>query len=131
LSNKAFKRTFFRPGVPDTYDQNIAAITKWLDFASFALSDSIEIEGGQDIPGRQLYNDILACVAELERRGLTVLSGVMPAPQPELPDRTVAVLSITPKLTDPGAAKRKQVFVDMRHVAMPESRLQGCRVTFA
>ncbi len=107
------------PGVPDTYDQNIAALTEWLDFASFALSDSIEIEGGEDIPRRQLYNDILACVAELERRGLTVLSGVMPAPQPGLPDWTVAVLSITPKLTDPGAAKRKQVFVDRRHVAMP------------
>jgi hypothetical protein len=119
------------PGVPGTYDQNIAALTEWLDFASFALSNNIEIEGAEDIPRRQLHNDILAWVAELERRGLTVLSGVMPAPQPGFPDWTVAVLSITPKLTDPGAAKRKQVFVDMRHVAMPESRLQGCRVTFA
>ena len=107
------------PGVPDTYDQDIAALTEWLDFASFALSDDIEIEGGEDIPRRRLYNDILACVEELERRGLTVLSGVMPAPQPGLPDWTVAVLSITSKLTDPGAAKRKQVFVDRRHVAMP------------
>ncbi|OWV99549.1 helix-turn-helix transcriptional regulator [Rhizobium sp. R693] len=107
------------PGVPDTYDQDIAALTEWLDFASFVLSDDIEIEGGGDIPRRRLYNDILACVMELERRGLTVLSGVMSAPQPGLPGWNVAVLSITPKLTDPGAAKRKQVFVDRRHVAMP------------
>ncbi len=108
-----------RPGVPDLYDQEIAALTEWLDFASFELSDGFEIEGGEDIPRRRLYNDILSCVSELERRGLTVLSGVMSAPQPGLPDWTVAVLSITPKLTDPGAAKRKQVFVDKRHVAMP------------
>lgn len=110
------------PGVPDTYDQDIAALTEWLDFASFALSNDIDIEGGEEVSRRDLYNDILKCVAELERRGLTVLSGVMPAPQPGLPDWTVAVVSITPKLTDPGAAKRKQVFVDRRHVAMPNLR---------
>ncbi|MGR9373873.1 helix-turn-helix domain-containing protein [Rhizobium leguminosarum] len=107
------------PGVPDTYDQDIATLTEWLDFASFALTSDIDIQGGEDVSRRDLYNDILKCVGELERRGLTVLSGVMPAPQPGLPDWTVAVLSITPKLTDPGAVKRKQVFVDSRHVAIP------------
>ncbi|NKJ03855.1 helix-turn-helix transcriptional regulator [Rhizobium sp. SG741] len=108
-----------RPGVPDTYDQDIAALTEWLDFASFTLSDDIQIEGGEDVPRRRLYKDILSCVAALERGGLTVLSGVMSAPQVGLPDWTVAVLSITPKLTDPGAAKRKQVFVGKRHVMLP------------
>ncbi len=111
------------PGVPDIYNQDIAALTEWLDFASFALSDDISIEGGEDVARRRLYENILSCVGDLERRGLTVLSGVMPAPQPGLPDWTVAVLSITPKLTDPGASKRKQVFVDKRHVAMP--KLEG------
>lgn len=40
-------------------------------------------------------------------------------------DWTVAVLSITPKLTDPGASKRKQVFVDRRHVEMPNLSFEG------
>lgn len=110
------------PGVPNTYDQDIAALTEWLDFASFALCEDINIEGGEDVSRRDLYKDILKCVGELERRGLTVLSGVMPAPQPGLSDWKVAVLSITPKLTDPGAVKRKQVFVDRRHVAIPNLR---------
>ena len=42
----------------------------------------------------------------------------MHAPQPKLPDRRVAILSITPKLTDPDAIKRGHVFVDRRNVVM-------------
>jgi hypothetical protein len=34
-------------------------------------------------------------------------------------DWQVAVLSITPKFTDPGAVKRNQVFVDRRNVSLP------------
>jgi hypothetical protein len=48
-----------------------------------------------------------------------VLSGVMPAPQDRLPDWKVAVVSITPRLTDPGAAKRRHLMVDRRVVALP------------
>ncbi len=73
------------PGVPDTYNRDIAAFTEWLDFAWFALFDDIDVGGGEEVSRRELYNDILKCVGELERRGLTVLSGVMPAPQPGLP----------------------------------------------
>lgn len=54
---------------------------------------------------RDLYNDILACVGNLERRGLTVLFGVMPALQDRLPDWKVAVVSVTQQFTGPGAAK--------------------------
>jgi hypothetical protein len=54
-------------------------------------------------------------VTELERRGLTVLSGVMSAPQDGMPDWKVAVISITPKLTDPGAVKRRHLMVDHRN----------------
>ena len=63
-----------------------------------------------------LYNDILACIQELERKGLTVLSGIMSAPQENLPDWRVAILSVSPKLTDPGAVKRRHVMVDRRVV---------------
>jgi hypothetical protein len=48
---------------------------------------------------------------------LTVLSGVMNAPQEGIPDWKVAVVSVTPKLSDPGALKRKHVLVDRRIVA--------------
>ncbi|WP_203530170.1 hypothetical protein, partial [Ensifer canadensis] len=68
---------------------------------------------------RKLYNDILDHIKGMERRGLTVLSGVMPVPQPELPTWKIAVVSVTPKLTDPGAIKRSHVYVDKRSVALP------------
>jgi transcriptional regulator with XRE-family HTH domain len=107
-----------RPEVPEAYDDDIAGLQEWLDLASFILSDIVgppPSERGR----RDLYNDILTCVGNLERRGLTVLSGVMPAPQDRLPDWKVAVVSITPRLTDPGAAKRRHLMVDRRVVALP------------
>jgi transcriptional regulator with XRE-family HTH domain len=107
-----------RPEVPETYDSDIANLQEWLDLASFVLSDMVE-HPPSEYGRRDLYNDILACVGNLEQRGLTVLSGVMPAPQARLPDLKVAIISITPRLTDPGAAKRRHVMVDRRVVAFP------------
>jgi hypothetical protein len=95
-----------RPEVPNTYDNDIANLVEWLDFASFSLAEEFHDEADEMPARRQLYNDILDCVTKMERRGLTVLVGVMHAPQPKLPDWKVAILSITPKLTDPGAIKR-------------------------
>jgi hypothetical protein len=107
-----------RPDVPGTYDQDIANLVEWLDFASFSLAEQFHSEDEELPARRKLYNDILACVKKMELRGLTVLMGVMHAPQPNLPDWKVAVLSITPKLTDPGAIKRNHVFVDRRNVVL-------------
>jgi hypothetical protein len=102
-----------RPDVPKVYDADLANLAEWLDLASFncgvrALSAS---ERGK----RDLYNDILGCIREIEKRGLTVLSGVMNAPQEGIPDWKVAVISVTSKLSDPGALKRRHVLVD-RHI---------------
>ncbi|AOO85148.1 hypothetical protein BHK69_31160 (plasmid) [Bosea vaviloviae] len=108
-----------RPGVPDTYDDDIANLAEWLDLASFVLSELIAAGPSMEGRRRELYNGILASVGELERRGLTILSGVMSAPQDRLPDWKVAVVSITPRLTDPGAAKRRHLMVDRRVVALP------------
>jgi hypothetical protein len=107
-----------RPEVPETYDSEIANLREWLDLASFILSDIVE-HPSSEYGRRDLYNDVLACVGSLEQRGLTVLSGVMSAPQDRLPDWKVAVISITPRLTDPGAAKRRHLMVDRRVVALP------------
>jgi transcriptional regulator with XRE-family HTH domain len=108
-----------RPGVPDAYAGDIANLQEWLDLASFVLSDIADGGSLGERGRRDLYNDILASVRELERRGLTVLCGVMSAPQDRLPDWKVAVISITPRITDPGAAKRRHIMVDRRAVAMP------------
>lgn len=107
-----------RPQVPEVYDQDITNLVEWLDFASFSLSEDIQIEREELPARRKLYGSILACADELERRGLTVLTGVMLAPQPNMPDWKVAIISITPKLTDPGAIKRDHVFVDRRNVVL-------------
>jgi hypothetical protein len=60
-------------------------------------------------------------VKELEREGLTVLFGAMNAPQVGIPEWRVAIVSITMKVRDPGAFKRRYVFVDRRLVALPET----------
>ena len=72
--------------MPDTYDDDIANLAEWLDLASVVLSELID--GGASMEGRrrELYNGILGSVGELQRRGLTILSGVMSALQNQLPD---------------------------------------------
>ncbi len=106
-----------RPEVPEAYDDYFAGLMEGRDLASFILAD-IGAPPPSERGRRDLYNDILTCVGNLERRGLTVLSGVMPAPQDRLPDWKVAVVSITPRLTDPGAAKRRHLMVDRSVVAL-------------
>jgi hypothetical protein len=59
--------------------------TAYLDLASFVLADWIESSFDDEPLRRKLYNDILDHIKGMERRGLTVLSGVMSAPQPTLP----------------------------------------------
>jgi transcriptional regulator with XRE-family HTH domain len=106
-----------RPDVPANYDTEIDGLAEWLDLASFVLSDFIDRGDPAQTRRRELYNGILKCVIELERRGLTVLVGVMQAPQDGYPDWKVAVISITTKLKDPGATKRQHLMVDRRAVA--------------
>jgi transcriptional regulator with XRE-family HTH domain len=113
-----------RPDVPAHFDPEIANLTEWFDIASFVLSDRSDRASASERSRRDLYNDILACVKELERQGLTVLFGMMNAPQVGIPDWRVAIVSITTKALDPGAIKRRYVFVDRSLVALPESSRQ-------
>ncbi|MEV4610784.1 helix-turn-helix transcriptional regulator [Neorhizobium sp. LMR1-1-1.1] len=102
--------------VPDDHDDDIANLADWIDLAGFILSE--EIEGsGQEPKKRRLYGDIQDHVTNMERQGLTVLVGVMDAPQPELPDAKIAILAISTKAADPGAIKREHVWVDRRNVS--------------
>jgi len=104
------------PEVPEVYDDDISTLREWIDLASFVLCE--EIESADEEPSRRkLYNDILDFVAEMERKGLTVLSGVMTSKEPNHNGHKVAIISVTPKLNDPGAIKRTSIFVDSRIIA--------------
>ncbi len=68
---------------------------------------------------RDLYSDILKAASDLDRLGLIILGGVMPAPQEGMEEWKVAVICVSTKAQDPGAAKRKHVLVDRRAVTGP------------
>lgn len=103
-----------RPDLGREFDEDIDALREWLDLASFILDDFTD--GGRDGEGRrrELYNSTLQAVRVLERRGVTVLAGTMLDPEVGMSDWKVAVLSITPRAIDPGASKRRVIWVDRR-----------------
>lgn len=103
------------PNVPDAYDDDIANLREWIDLASFILCDEIECSAPEP-SRRKLYTDILGYIREMECRGLTVLSGVMAKEEPGSHNLKVAIISVTPKLSDPGAIKRTSIFIDKRLV---------------
>ena len=102
--------------VPEGHDDYIANLAEWIDLAGFILSEEIERDG-QEPNRRRLYGDIQDHVTEMERQGLTVLVGIMDAPQPRFADVKVTILAITTKAADPGAVKREHVWVDRRNVS--------------
>lgn len=108
-----------RPNVDEAIDPEIESLVEWVDLASFIIKTPMENEDSGEGRRRELYGHILDCVRDLERRGVTVLAGIMDAPQDGLPDWKVAIISVTPKSRDPGAAKRRAVFVDRRCVQLP------------
>jgi transcriptional regulator with XRE-family HTH domain len=108
-----------RPDVPETHDAELEILQEWLALASFILSAPEERLHRSERGRRKLYNDILLCIRDLERKGLSVLSGVMMAPLEQIPDWKVAIISVTPKFSDPGAVKRRHVLVDQRLVSLP------------
>ena len=104
-----------RPDLGSDYDGYIDNLIDWLDLTSFQLSDFDRVDTGRKlVQRRDRYANILAVVKELEERGTTVLAGVLNAPQMNIPDWKVGIISATPKLFDPGAPKRKTIVVDRR-----------------
>ena len=104
-----------RPELGPAYEAQVEGLTEWMDLATMVMGPNAT-DGGETDRRRDLCNDVLAAVDELRRRGVTVLVGVMDAPLPGMPDWRVAVITLTPKLSDPGAPKRRTIFVDKRSV---------------
>jgi transcriptional regulator with XRE-family HTH domain len=104
----------------ENHDALIEGLRDRLDLTGFILSEEEfgpkprhRSERGR----RELYRSVLAHVAQMNAVGLTVLAGVMHAPQPDITDWRIAVIAVSPRSTDPAAAKRKFMMVDRRCVA--------------
>jgi transcriptional regulator with XRE-family HTH domain len=86
----------------------VACLREWLEFWSFLLSDLADPARG---PGkREIYADLLSTVRDIESRGYTALHAVYKAQSP-LGLAPVGMIAFFPKLTDPGAVKRRSLLV--------------------
>ena len=113
------------------YEEDAADLREWLDLAAFLLAsgepDSITDLGRREpIRRRRLYEDVLRCARDIERRGRAVaLAGTYTTEtgRADLPRLDVALVAFFPKPSDPGAAKRRTLFaparVDLAGAAWP------------
>ncbi len=110
----------YRPTLDNTYDGDVANLLEWIDLAAFVLGRVSETpdDKGQR---RRLYRDVLGCVAEFNRKGIFVSTGVLDAPQPGLPEWKIGVVMFTMRRLDPGVAKRRVILIDKRVTALSNS----------
>lgn len=101
-----------RPRVGDEFDEPIRRLLEWLDLTSFVLTTTCAPDTEKECGRRELYISVLNAVSEMEKRGLSVLAGVMNDHAPDDDEFKTAVISITPKSIDPGAVKGRNVLVD-------------------
>lgn len=101
----------------DVNMDDIVELQEWLDLASYVRNTPARGEDSR-IHLRKFYCHILEAVQRFQKRGVTVLAGVMDAPQHGLSEWKVAIVWLCPKLTDPGAINRRYVFVDKRCVEL-------------
>ncbi len=105
----------------DAYDGDVDTLREWLDLTSFVLAtenkDSIVQTDADQVKRRELYDDVLRCVREIERRGQAVtLAGTyqIETGNPVMPKATAALVAFFPKLTDPAAINRRTLFAPAR-----------------
>lgn len=90
-------------------------LAEWIDLIGFVGSDVTPTDGPKRM--RELYQGALGCTRRLRGAGMNVLAGVWSNPKPAVPDFAYAVLAISPRALDPGAAKRSHILLDRREVA--------------
>jgi len=103
-----------RPEIDIGLEDQVDELREWLEVAAFELA--VETGGTGSECRRRLCADVLACVRQLERCGITVLAGLMPAPRATFPGAPVAFISLAPRLRDrrPG----QTVLVDRRRAEL-------------
>lgn len=99
----------------ETYQNDIANLREWLDLTAFILGQEKKPSFGRERPAhrRELYAKILETTQDIERRAYAVaLCGTYIAKTnlALMPTVEVALIAFFPKLTDPGAVKRKILF---------------------
>lgn len=116
----------------DVYSADLDTLREWLDLTSFVLGtedkDSIVQTDADPVKRRKLYDDVLGCVREIERRGNAVaLTGTyqVETENAAMPKATAAVVGFFPKLTDPAAINRQTLFAPAR-VDLAEAWRQFC-----
>ncbi|MDX2277288.1 MAG: helix-turn-helix domain-containing protein [Hyphomonadaceae bacterium] len=90
-------------------------LAEWIDLIGFVRGDVTPADGPKRM--RELYQGALECAQRLRREGMNVLAGVWPDARPTIPDFNYAVLAVSPRSLDPGAAKRSHILLDRREVA--------------
>lgn len=106
----------YAPEETEEHKEGARELAEWFDLAAFLTGRQHSYQSHEDSPRRKLYDDILSCAARIERGGSNILTGVMDAPQTNVPDWKVGVISITSKSRDPGGLKRRVILVDRRCV---------------
>jgi hypothetical protein len=104
------------------YEEDAADLCEWLDLAAFLLASEepgsiVDLGQREPVRRRQLYADVLRCARDIERRGQAVaLAGTYAAEtgRPDLPRMDVALVVFFPRLSDPGAVKRRTLFAPAR-----------------
>ncbi|MBL8598972.1 MAG: helix-turn-helix transcriptional regulator [Devosia sp.] len=111
---------FHHPLVSTDDEHYVEGLRELLDCASLVLSDYLSIDPAETrrVGRRRLYRTILEFIEEMDAVGLTALAGVLPAPQTDLPDWKVAVVSVSQRRLDPAAPKRRRLLVDRRVVSI-------------
>jgi hypothetical protein len=94
----------------------VAVLREWLEFWSFLLSD---LADPAQKPGKcEMYAALLTKARDIERRGYTAMHAIHQARSP-LGIVPVGTIVFFPKLTDPGAAKRRS-FLVQAEVSFPD-----------
>jgi hypothetical protein len=98
----------------DEASQLLDELAEWIDLIGFVRSET-RSDGPKRM--RELYKLTLDCAQRLRHEGMSVLAGVLSDPKPAIADFRYAVLAMSPRAIDPGAAKRSHLLIDRREVA--------------
>jgi len=106
----------------DDAQNDVSAFMEYLDLVSFILEteerESIaKVHRLKPVKRRQLYNEVLACARETERRAnAVILAGTYEAETDSrlIPKARVSVIGFFPKSVDPAAIKRRSLAAPAR-----------------